>query len=109
MTDHDNSQPDPADQSPEAQRYRRDRAFARLVEAIEDFDRASGDGSLLVDWVLVTSSHLDTGDGGSATAYGLWGPIELPAHRLLGLIEYGAFKARARIEASERRGGDELP
>lgn len=107
MTDHDNSQPDP--DSPEGARYRRDRAFARMVDAIEEFDRSSGDGSLLVDWVLVTSSHIDTGDGGSATAYGLWGPLELPAHRLLGLLEYGQHKARARVDASERGGGDQLP
>ena len=106
MSDHDSSTPDP--DSAEGQAYRRDRAFARMVEAIEDFDRSSGDGSLIVDWVLVTSSHIDTGNGGSATAYGLWGPLELPAHRLIGLLEYGSHKARARVDASERGQGGEF-
>lgn len=105
MTDEQTPDPD----SPEGRRYVAERAWSRMVEAIEDFERAQSatdvGGSILVDWVLVTASHFDQGDGSSGTAYGLWGPLELPAHRLLGLLEYGVHKATARIDASERGGG----
>lgn len=108
MTD----QTPPEPNSPEGRAYAANRAFARMVDAIEEFERAQSatdvGGSILVDWVLVTASHFDQGDGSSGTAYGLWGPLELPAHRLLGLLEYGTHKARARIDASER-GGGQLP
>jgi hypothetical protein len=105
MTDEQTPDPD----SPEGRRYVAERAWSRMVEAIEDFERAQSaadvGGSILVDWTLVTASHFDQGDGSSGTAYGLWGPLELPAHRLLGLLDYGKRKAAARIDASERGGG----
>lgn len=95
----------PDDSSPEARAYRANAAFRRMVEAIEDFERAQAEdvgGSILVDWLLVTASHFDPGDGTSGTAYGLFGPDELPAHRVMGLIEYARVKAIARAEAVER-------
>lgn len=77
-------------------------AEENLEEAIKDFLATCGhDEGLLVDWMLVTAHHIDSGDGDTWTANGIYGPREQPIYRAAGLVTYAQIKVSQKLN----RGG----
>lgn len=84
--------------------------FAAAHRALEDAlatisrahaDVAGGTPGILVDWVVVTATHLDLGDGQSATDHGIFGPIEGASYRAVGLLETGRDRLRFALNTTD--------
>lgn len=77
--------PDTADQAA---------ALRRVHDAIDDLAKTVGDPGILVEWVLVSATHHDNGDGTTGTAYRLNGlPVDNAPHRVNGLLHVGLSMA----------------
>lgn len=68
-------------------------AIERVLQAYDD-----GDAWMLTEYVVVTAQHRYDDEGESLTAVGaLFRDGDVPTHRALGLLDYGATRLRHRI------------
>lgn len=66
-------------------------ALRKVHDAIDELAKTLGDPGILVEWVLVSCTHHDHGDGTNGSAYRLNGlPVDNAPHRVRGLLELGA-------------------
>lgn len=72
----------------------------KLEEALKEFLNAEGHGEgLLVDWFLITSQHIDEGDGTTGTGLGMYGPQHQRLYSAAGLLHYAAIKIDQKIQS----------
>lgn len=82
----------------------REEAGKALDKAVEDWQRADEGEGLLMEYVLVTASHVARGDGSTATSVSFCCSDDLPLYRSIGLLDFAL--AQQRVEITRRDDDD---
>lgn len=93
MTEQQQPEQTPAQRFQAAHRQLED-ALAELSRAHYAMTESAMPPGILVDFVVVTATHHDLGNGASATDHSIFGPIEGAAYRAVGLLETGRDRLR---------------
>lgn len=96
--------PDPAPEPSPEERFKT--AHTAVEDALADLNRAhaaaqGGDPGILIDFVIVTATHHDLGEGQSATDHAIFGPVEGAAYRAVGLLETGRDRLRVALNPTD--------
>ncbi|MCI3279150.1 hypothetical protein [Streptomyces cylindrosporus] len=74
-------------------------AYRRLEEAIGDVARLEGAQGVMLEWIVVTAHQRYDEDGDPKVQIGQWLPdgMDVPYHRVMGLLDYALTMRRGEI------------